>query len=230
MATFVLAHVSDPHLAPLPKARVAEFAGKRAIGLVNWRRRRRLVHRTDVLAQIVRDLATRIPDHIAVTGDLVNLSLAGEYAPARRFLESLGLPTDVPVVPGNHDIYVRGAAREPASHWSPYMRGDDAAAAGAPSGGDAKFPFMRRRGPLALIGLSSAVPTPPFMATGRLGAHQLDKLGALLARGEDEERFRVVLLHHPPVRQRAQYFKRLIDGRALRATLAQHGAELVLHG
>jgi hypothetical protein len=38
------------------------------------------------------------------------------------------------------------------------------------------FPFVRRRGPLALIGVSSAVPTPPLMATGRLGRAQLDAL------------------------------------------------------
>ena len=51
------------------------------------------------------------------------------------------------------------------------MRGDDGA------GG---FPFVRRRGPLALIGLSTAVPTAPFMATGRLGDAQLARLGEML--------------------------------------------------
>ena len=44
----------------------------------------------------------------------------------------------------------------------------------------AGFPFVRRRGPLALIGLSTAVPTPPFMATGRLGEAQLARLGETL--------------------------------------------------
>ena len=32
------------------------------------------------------------PDHIAVTGDLVNLSLPAEYAPARAWLDALGSP------------------------------------------------------------------------------------------------------------------------------------------
>ena len=31
------------------------------------------------------------------------------------------------------------------------------------------FPFLRRRGPVALIGMSTAVATPPTFATGRLG-------------------------------------------------------------
>src|SRR5262249_9878384 len=185
MAAFVLGHLSDPHLAPLPKIRLAELAGKRALGFVNWRRKRSLIHRAEALARIVRDLTARLPDHIAVTGDLVNISGAGEYPPARRFLESLGLPTDITVVPGNHDVYVRGAAREPHTHWGAYMCGDDAA---GPVAGEPKFPFMRRRGPLALIGLSSAVPTAPFMATGRLGARQTEELAAMLDRCEDEER------------------------------------------
>src|SRR5713101_6994026 len=154
---FVLAHLSDPHLAPLPKPRLSELIGKRATGFINWRHKRHLIHRGDLLERIVADLKAQAPDHIAVTGDLVNISLAGEYAPARGFLESLGLPSDVTLVPGNHDSYVRGAAQHPQAHWGAYMRGDAAPARPATEG-DAGFPFLRRRGPLALIGLSSAVP------------------------------------------------------------------------
>ena len=89
MATFVLAHLSDPHLWPLPKPRLYELAGKRATGFINWRRERSLIHRREVLALIVGDLKTQAPDHIAVTGDLTNLSLAAEYPPARAWLDTL---------------------------------------------------------------------------------------------------------------------------------------------
>ena len=54
--TFVLAHLSDPHLAPLPQPRLAELIGKRATGFVNWRRKREAIHRPEVLARIVADL------------------------------------------------------------------------------------------------------------------------------------------------------------------------------
>ena len=107
---FVLAHLSDPHLGPLPRPRLSELAGKRAAGFVNWRRKRHRIHRADVLARITTDLKGQAADHIAVTGDLVNISLAGEYAPARAWLASLGSPRDVTLVPGNHDVYVRAAA------------------------------------------------------------------------------------------------------------------------
>jgi 3',5'-cyclic AMP phosphodiesterase CpdA len=221
MATFVLAHLSDPHLGPLPKPRFYELAGKRATGFINWRRKRSLIHRREVLARIVGDLKTQAPDHIAVTGDLTNLSLAAEYPPARAWLETLGAPQDVTLVPGNHDVYVRSAVRQPQSHWGAYMRGDDAA-------GMQGFPFLRRRGPLALIGLSSAVPTAPFMATGELGAEQLRRLGPLLDRTREERLFRVVLIHHPVFSESRS--KRLTDAADFRDVLAQHGAELVIHG
>jgi 3',5'-cyclic AMP phosphodiesterase CpdA len=217
---FVLAHLSDPHLGPLPKPRLSELIGKRATGFLNWQRKRRFVHRSDMLARIVADLAAQGPDHIAVTGDLVNIALAAEYAPARAWLERLGRPADVTLVPGNHDAYARRTARHPQLHWGDYMRGDD---------GDG-FPCLRRRGPLALIGLSSAVPTAPLMATGRLGHEQLQGLAALLDQCANEGLFRVVLIHHPPSSDRSRHFKRLVDGAALRDTLARYGAELVIHG
>jgi 3',5'-cyclic AMP phosphodiesterase CpdA len=109
------------------------------------------------------------------------------------------------------------------------MRGDAAGPIAAP-GDPAHFPFVRRRGPVALIGLSTAVPTGPLMATGRLGADQLMRLAdALTALGRDHL-FRVVLIHHPPVSRLAQHLKRLVDAGPLRRVIARHGAELVLHG
>ena len=219
---FVLAHFSDPHLGPLPKPRLSALAGMRATGFLHWQRTRRLIHRGDLLARIVADVKAQRPDHIAVTGDLVNISLAGEYPPARAWLQSLGDARNVSLVPGNHDTYVRSASAHPQLHWADYMRRDD--------GAESSFPFLRRRGPLALIGLSSAVPTALLLSTGRLGAVQLARLAELLDRCRDEGLFRVVMIHHPPTSRAARYLKRLVDGAALRAVLASHGAELVIHG
>jgi len=219
---FVLAHLSDPHLGPLPAPQLRELLGKRATGFINWRRKRQRIHRGNVLARIVADLTAQAPHHIAVTGDLVNISLPGEYPPALAWLASLGAPHDVTLVPGNHDIYVREAARLPQLHWSDYMRGDDSAMTA--------FPFLRRRGPLALIGLSTAVPTAPFMATGRLGGGQIARLAETLDRCAREGLFRVVMIHHPPISPPARRLKRLVDGTDFCAVLARHGAELVIHG
>jgi 3',5'-cyclic AMP phosphodiesterase CpdA len=217
---FVLAHLSDPHLAPLPMPRLAELAGKRVLGFLNWQRKRGAIHRTDVLDALVRDLKAQTSDHLAVTGDLVNIALAAEFAPARAWLERLGAPHDVTIVPGNHDAYVRATANWAQRDWGAYMRGDDGAT----------FPFVRRRGSVALIGLCSALPTAPFMATGKLGNEQLARLETVLTALGREELFRVVLIHHPPLSRPSRYFKRLTDSVMLRAVLRKHGAELVIHG
>lgn len=217
---FVLAHLSDPHLGPLPDANAFDLAGKRALGFINWHRNRKDIHRVDVLDQIVHDLKSQTADHIAVTGDLVNLALPEEFPAGRRWLDRLGPPDAVTFVPGNHDLYVRTAMHETRNHWGAYMEGD----------ARESFPFVRRRGPVALIGLSSAIPTAPFMATGALGKAQIESLAQILQRLAKEDVFRVVLIHHPPSRSHRDRFKRLIDTRGLQDVLRLHGAELVLHG
>ncbi|HET7887042.1 MAG TPA: metallophosphoesterase [Bradyrhizobium sp.] len=222
MATFTLAHLSDPHLAPLPEPRLSELMGKRVFGYLNWTRNRHRYHRRDVLDVLVSDLQAQAPNHIAVTGDLVNLALEAEFAPARAWLENVGSPEKVTLVPGNHDAYVRATAHRFAEAWADYLVGD-VAQDEAPM-----FPSLRRRGPLALIGLSTAVPTSPLMATGRLGKSQLEALDRLLAGLARESAFRVLLIHHP-LRSTARA-KRLTDAPELLAMLKQHGVELVLHG
>lgn len=225
MTPFVLAHLSDPHLAPLPRPRPRELIGKRVFGYVNWTRNRRRIQHGDVLSGLAADMLAQRPDHIAVTGDLVNLSLADEFAPARAWLATLGAPTDVTLVPGNHDAYVRATRHFCQREWADFMRGDGAATAGL-----ATFPFVRRRGELALIGVSTAVPTAPLMATGRLGARQLAALEELLPALGAEGACRVLLIHHPLLSGADRWQKRLTDAPALRDLLRRHGVELVLHG
>ncbi|MBS0245042.1 MAG: metallophosphoesterase [Proteobacteria bacterium] len=217
--TFTLAHLSDVHLAPLPAAHVLDLCSKRITGYLNWQRRRRFVHDGAVLERIVADLKAQTPDHIAVTGDIANIGLEAEYAPGRDFLDGLGDAQTVSFVPGNHDIYVAESEGFATRAFGDFMRGDD--------GGS--FPYLKRRGPLAIIGLSTGVATAPFQATGELGPAQLAALGPLLDRARDQKLFRVVLIHHPPI-SLSPHHKRLTDADALKQVIAAHGAELILHG
>ena len=217
---FTLAHLSDPHLAPLPEPRWSDLIGKRLTGYINWRRKRRFVHDPAVLDALTSDMKAQGPDHIAVTGDIANIGLAEEYRHGRDFLESLGSARDVTFVPGNHDIYVAEAAAFAARQFEAYMTDDD---------GTRGFPFVRRRGPVALIGLSSGVPTAPFLATGWLGTNQLAALAAMLDALKKENLIRVVLIHHPPESVAGRH-KRLLDAAIFKRVIAAHGAELILHG
>ena len=225
MTSFVLAHLSDPHLGPMPRPRLSELAGKRAIGYLNWRRKRHMIHRRDVLGELISDLHAQRPDHIAVTGDLVNIALPLEFTEARRWLEGVGSPEHVSLVPGNHDAYVHGLHDHFPHVWADYLRGDDAA-----PGSDAVFPYVRRRGPIALIGVSTAIPTAPFMATGRLGHQQRADLEQMLPRLAAEQLFRVLLIHHPPKTSPGRWAARLRDSDELLNIIARHGVDLILHG
>jgi 3',5'-cyclic AMP phosphodiesterase CpdA len=216
----LLGQISDPHLGPLPPIRARELASKRALGALNWRQNRARTHDDAVLDLLVADMRAARPDHIAVTGDLVNLALPAEFPAARAWLETLGGPHDVSVIPGNHDAYVAGSIERLIEAWRPYLEGD---------GKRLGFPFVRRRGEIALIGVSTAVPTLPLMATGRVGGDQAAALARALDATGREKLFRVVLIHHPPMASR-HWYRRLTDSERVRAALAEHGAELVLHG
>jgi 3',5'-cyclic AMP phosphodiesterase CpdA len=220
---FRIAHVTDPHVGPLPRPRLRELLNKRITGWVNWHQGRREAHDMEILAALVADIHAQAPEHIACTGDLCNIGLPREWPTARLFLDGLGRPDGVSFVPGNHDAYVPGALDGLLAACAPFVSGDD--------GRTMLFPYLRRRGPVALIGLSSAVPTSPFVASGTLGQEQLAQAEALLADlGRDRNCLRVILIHHPPHVGGAQPGRGLTDARAFEAMLARAGAELVLHG
>lgn len=218
MTDFRLAHLSDPHLPPPPSPfRVADLLSKRSVSRMAWRRKHAR-HDPAVLAALIRDIEARGVDHVAITGDLTNFSTPEEYAAAAEWLSSLGDPGGITVSPGNHDALVRRGAPDRFTPWEPWL-GD---------AGDDDFPRLRRRGPVALLNLSSAVATAPQSAQGRLGARQIADAAQRLRAAEGA--FRVLLIHHPPADGLVSRRKSLTDAAELRAMLAEAGAELILHG
>ncbi|MGI9372339.1 MAG: metallophosphoesterase family protein [Hyphomicrobiales bacterium] len=222
-----LAHFSDPHLGPLPPARFIELCSKRMTGYLSWNTNRKNVHIPEILDRLCIDIAENEVDHIAVTGDLVNIALPEEFVRARRWLEKLGVAEKIAVVPGNHDAYVKVDWQHGQGLWQPYMSGD----AHVP-GRDAAshFPFMRHHKNVALIGVSSARETLPFQASGELGATQLELLANILEKSREQGFFRVLMIHHPPLHGQAIPRKALKDAPALTEVLKSTGCELVLHG
>jgi 3',5'-cyclic AMP phosphodiesterase CpdA len=223
---FRLGHLSDVHLGPVPNLRRRDYVSKRVVGYANWRRTRTRSMASDTLERLVDDLRAQAPDHIAVTGDLTNIATREEFETARAWLEELGPPERVTAIPGNHDAYVPRAHHRFRRLWAPWMASDDAEFIDK-----ALFPFMRRKGHVALIGVSSAVATAPFMATGRVGEGQTRRLCKLLDEAREEGLFRVILIHHPPkLVDPTSAWRKLTDGKRFRRAIERHGAELVLHG
>lgn len=223
---FRLVHFSDVHLGPLPKVRWRELVSKRSTGYWNWKRNRARSHLPETLARLVDDARMRNPDHIAVTGDLINIGLDDEIAGASEWLEALGHPQAVSVVCGNHDAYVPGVLEKALAAWQPYVRGDE----NAPVTGPDDYPLLRRRGEISFIMCNSAEPSPFFMATGRFRQKQAKGLSHLLETEGRAGQFRVVLIHHPPIKRSTPIHKRLMGQSLFRECVKSHGAELVLHG
>ncbi|MDO9414836.1 metallophosphoesterase family protein [Pararhizobium sp.] len=225
---FKLAHISDVHLGPLPNLSLFELASKRITGFVNWHRNRRKHLFSDTLELLMDDIERQAPNHLAITGDMVNLATSLEIEAITAWLKDAGKPEDISLVPGNHDAYVPGAYDKTTRAWHDYMRGDV-----SPTAWDddfRHFPYVRVRGNVAIVGCSTAIATPPFAASGYFGNRQARETVNVLRAAGEAGLFRVVLIHHPPIRGATPMHKRMLGIRRFAATISAGGAELVLHG
>jgi 3',5'-cyclic AMP phosphodiesterase CpdA len=219
---FSIAHVTDAHLPPMPDFKRRDWSIKRILGYLSWHRNRKTRHSADVLKILKADLAMFAPDHIAVTGDQTNIALDAEYQAAALWMKDLGGAQSVTAIPGNHDAYRPDHDAAFQAHWADYARDDQTS--------PMAFPFVRKRGNIAFIGVNSAIQTPPFMAWGKVGADQLARLDVVLKALEKEGLARIVLIHHPPHENATAYRRSLLDAADFRGVIERAGAELILHG
>ncbi|CDG33832.1 putative phosphohydrolases, Icc family [Parasaccharibacter apium] len=209
-----LAHMSDPHLPP-PTIAWSAFLNKRLLSRILWVSRRKHVLLPSVTAELLENIASHKElSALLISGDITNFGTKEEYRQAAAWLSTL--PLTPVVVPGNHDFMAPISYRNSLAQWETWS--------------DSAFPFVRFFGRVAVIGLNSALPTPPFTAYGRIDRKQRQKLASLLAKLGEEGYCRVVMLHHPPRKKLLPFRKSLINTPALSSLLRRHGADLVLHG
>jgi 3',5'-cyclic AMP phosphodiesterase CpdA len=228
-----IAHVSDLHVLSPGRVEWRKILfNKRITGYTNVLLHRGRVYRAEFLSAVL-EAAAASADQVVITGDITNLALESEYREARRLIDAVARRAEVTVVPGNHDIYLAATQRErrfPA-YFGGYLASDlPEFALQLPAG---PYPCVKLRGPAAIIALSSAVPRPPFVASGRIGEAQLAALGRILEHPEVRGRTPVILIHHPPVDARnrlAQLRDGLVDAAALRRALVPLARGLVLFG
>jgi 3',5'-cyclic AMP phosphodiesterase CpdA len=229
--TFRLAHFSDLHMFSGRDLAVSELMNKRILGYFSWRLHRRTNHRREVLAGLLQDLQRLKVDHIAITGDLTHLGRPAEFSKIQKLLDTLGNASNISVVPGNHDTYIATDWNQTYARWRRYMASDsDSGSTRTESDPVDRFPMLRVRGQTALIGVSSARPSPPFFATGKVGQLQMQNLENRLVETGRQGLFRVVLIHHPPVGGLVSWRKRLTDAADFCSVIKRCGAELILHG
>ena len=212
------AHLTDPHFTEPLFTKWSEVFNKRALSVLSWKLNRRHKYKREVFEALVRDAAGHT-DLFALTGDLTQAGLKSECEQARAWLADFAGANRLCLIPGNHDsIYLGGRPAYWEEMWHRWM------------GEESRFPFVRIYESLAFIGLSSAVPTAPFLASGRLGSAQLERLSQVLTKCQKQGLCRVLLVHHCPAASVDSPRRGLLDGGALRAIIAEQGVELVLHG
>ncbi|MEM7067592.1 MAG: metallophosphoesterase [Pseudomonadota bacterium] len=220
---FKLVHLSDIHLGPLPEPSWRQLASKRVLGYLNWKKNRKHALKGNYLQGLIEHIPDLRPDHIIVSGDLVNLALPDEFPMAKKFLDTLGSAKNVTAICGNHDAYVQAGLPNAIRHWHDNMCGDETGLDNAKD-----YPVLRKRGNVAIIACNSAEPTAPFMATGYFRQDQAERLARILV--DTQDMCRVVSIHHPPFPNATHWHKRLIGDKLFLEVIRSHGAELVLHG
>jgi 3',5'-cyclic AMP phosphodiesterase CpdA len=135
------------------------------------------------------------------------------------------------------DAVAEAGAGEAAAGATPEAgAGDGDGADGEPReprepGDDLRWPIVRVRGELALVGTSTSRATPWFTAYGYLGAGQLARLSRALRDPRLAGKVRVVAIHHPPAGERAlSRIRGLRDHAGFAAVIAEAGADLIVHG
>ena len=123
-----IAHISDLHILALAGAVPFRLFNKRATGYANLRLRRNHQHKSEIVRAIASHLSTAQIDHLVITGDVSNLALEAEFQAVRSVLDDvLQLPPSaVTIVPGNHDVYTRGAQKKRRfwQYFEPYLKSD----------------------------------------------------------------------------------------------------------
>jgi 3',5'-cyclic AMP phosphodiesterase CpdA len=223
-----VAHLSDVHLLSLDGARVRDFVNKRWTGGLNILFNRSRHYSVEVFDALVDDLNRQDVDHVVCTGDLTNLAFESEFHFARQHFDRIRIgPRNVTCVPGNHDTYIAEAAGLFEKVFADYCEPDE----DWRWSDGARWPVVRVRGEIAIVGLTTSEASGWFMGYGHVGEAQLTRLETVLGDPRLAGKARLVMLHHPPAGKRAKNPRRgLKDHEPFAAIVKRTGAELILHG
>ncbi len=229
-----IAHFSDIHVLSLQGVTPRDFLNKRATGAVNLAFNRARQYRVEIFERLLETVTALAVDHTVCTGDLVNLALPAEFTRVQALLDATFDEGSLTLVPGNHDYYVEAARGSDdrtlfERTFSKYLPHDLQVS-------DDIYPITRVLPGIAIVGLSSAVSTPAFFATGNVGLAQLEAARRALGSEEATSRFRLLLIHHPLLSAPGRplnLMRRLVDADEVKDRLTadpRFRPHLVVHG
>lgn len=219
MKRLTIAHISDLHL-PLETLQFSKLSlcNKRFLSFLSWQKRRLSLQKKN-LDLVIQDMQANHPDLVLISGDLTNLALPEEFKQAAEWLHRLPF-TEIRVVPGNHDCLVKTQWHDTHAYWTPWTK----------AYGKEDYPTVTKTDTTAIIGISTAVPTLPFFASGYIDQNQLGRIKEVLRKTKEEKLFRIIMLHHPLVSGITKERKALHNRNKLKEILLEEGAEMILYG
>lgn len=239
--TLRLLHMTDVHFFR-PRGLEGAF-GKRALGLANLyiKGRRHYFDPDRVVPVAVDDALRHTPDLFCHTGDVTALSAPEEFVAARAAFAPLLDSVPSVVVPGNHDVYTRGAERSARMEetFAPFMAGgtwDDEAGrwVGAPplGGGPVPWPSRFRLGFVDVIATNPC--RPGLLASGRFGPGAIARAEELVRESRAAGQVVVYLTHYPVLEPEGAIYDHaghaLLDVHELVESLRRAPPDLLLHG
>jgi len=232
LSTVRIAHFSDTHVLSLDGVGPREFLNKRFTGAVNLALNRSKHYQVEVFERLLDAVVAAAPDHSVCTGDLVNLALEPEFTRVQGLLADRFPADALTLVPGNHDYYVKDAVVDGRFErfFGRWLSRD------IETPEDVTYPVTRLLPGVAIVGLNSAIITPVFMARGAVAERQLALMKSLFSASSVEDRFRLLLLHHPLLPEPTRRFdamRRLENaGDVIDAirNCGQNRPQLVVHG
>jgi 3',5'-cyclic AMP phosphodiesterase CpdA len=195
-----VAHATDIHWAAMPP--LSRMFNKRLLGGLNlWIGGRRHHFSPVVQDALVKHIVDLEPDVVLITGDLTSLALDEEFAVARDALRPAIERFPTMILPGNHDVYTRGAARSRrfAAFFGSWM-------AGATDDRIARLDV----GHLTIFGLDPNRPT--LLSSGKLPDAQIAALIEALSNPDLAGRSVILALHYPVLDRRGGVYDNASHG------------------
>jgi len=233
-------HMTDVHFLQPPP--IKGLLGKRALGMANLyiAGRKSKFDATKLVGLAVADALQWDADLFVFTGDLTALAVDKEFEQGHQAFAPLLETMPSIMIPGNHDIYTREAARAARMerHLGAFMAGGDwdleksAWSAAADLSGAVDWPVSFRLGETTVVATNPC--RPSLRATGRFGGAALKRAEILVDEARNAGRQVVYLVHYPPLSRDGEPYTQsghcLEDVHEFLASLRRAPPALVLHG
>lgn len=221
----IISHISDLHLPMENRPTFPQLMNQRIFGYINHSSKRKNIYKLENLNIIFDDITKTDNSHTVLTGDIVNLSLEDEFRSASQILNHHFRDQDLSFIPGNHDFYINVNYEKSLSYLEKYFSKRN-----NPSLNQDPFPYLKVINDIAIIGLSSAVVTPPLMCWGKISNKQINDLKEILRSIDSNNYFTIILIHHPLHKYGLMNLKGLLNREELLKTISKYNVNLILHG